>query len=132
LLGYIRSVLDRPLPEGAISRAEAAHILGVLPRRITKLVKAGKLQHPPTGKVDGLVWRHEVEALATARAEARRRRAEPVERPLPELPPDQEATLEERIAAADWTRDHSGPFIDTQEAAKILGVSHVLVGRLTA
>jgi hypothetical protein len=115
-----------------VSRAEAAEILSVLPRRITKLVKAGKLQHPPTGKVDGLVWRHEVEALAAARLESRLRRAELAVRPLPELPADQEATLEERMAAAEWTRDDPGHFIDTYEAASILGVSHVYVGMLAA
>jgi hypothetical protein len=32
---------------------------------------------------------------------------------LPELPADQEATLEERMAAAEWTRDDPGHFIDT-------------------
>jgi hypothetical protein len=117
-------VLDRPLPEGTVSRAEAAEMLGVLPRRITKLVKAGKLEHPPTGKVDGLVWHHEVKAFAAARLECRhRRRSKPAERPLPDLPPDQEATLEERLAAARWTRDGPGPFVDSAGAAAILGVS---------
>jgi hypothetical protein len=116
---------------GTISRAQAAEILGVVPRRITRLVRAGKLHHPPTGKVDGLVWRHEVEALAAARAE-RRRPAAPVERPLPDLPPDQEATLDERIAAAHWNRDDPGLFVDSAGAAEILGVSQVYVGMLAA
>jgi hypothetical protein len=122
----------RPLPEGTISRVEAAEMLGVVPRRITRWVKAGKLQHPPTGKVDGLVLRHEVEALAAACLESRRRRAVLVERPLPDLSADQEATLEERLAAVAFTRDEPGPFINTAEAARILGISQVYVGMLAA
>jgi hypothetical protein len=45
---------------------------------------------------------------------------------------DQDATFNELMAAAAWMRDDPGPFIDTNGAAAILGVSVQYVGRLAA
>ena len=36
------------------------------------------------------------------------------------------------MAAAEWTRANPGPFVDSEGAAKILGVSVQYVGRLAA
>ena len=96
-----------PLPDGTVTRAEAARILGVTEARVSRFLNAGTLQRA-TGHLDGRSWRHEVEALAAARAarrearqlERERRRAEPPPRPLPDVPPDQEADFEELILAA--------------------------------
>jgi hypothetical protein len=52
-------------------------------------------------------------------------------RALLRLEPDQDATFEELMAAAEWTRANPGPFVDTEAAAEILGVSVQYVGRLT-
>jgi hypothetical protein len=51
-------------------------------------------------------------------------------RALLRLQPDQDATFEELMAAAAWTRDDPGPFVDTDGAAHILGVTPQYVARL--
>jgi hypothetical protein len=51
---------------------------------------------------------------------------------LPDLPPDQGATLEERMAAAVWSRDDPGPYVDTMVEAQIFGVSKVNVDQFVA
>ena len=51
---------------------------------------------------------------------------------LPDLPPDQGATLEERMAAAVWSRDDPGPYVDTMVEAQILGVSKGNVDQFVA
>jgi hypothetical protein len=127
----------RTLPDGTLTRSEAAQILGVTETRVSRLLNDGQLQRA-TGRLDGRSWRHEVEALAAARTarrvarqlEAQRRDAEPAPRPLPVPPPDQEATFEELMLAAEWTAENPGPFVDTQGAADILGVTPQYVGRL--
>jgi hypothetical protein len=43
---------------------------------------------------------------------------------------DQDATVEELMATAAWTRDNPGPFVDTEGAAEILGVTPQYVARL--
>jgi hypothetical protein len=43
---------------------------------------------------------------------------------------DQDATFDELMAAADWKRDDPGPFVDTEGAAQILGVTPQYVARL--
>ena len=128
-----------PLPDATVTRSEAAQILGVTETRVSRFLQAGTLQRA-TGRKDGRSWRHEVEALAAARAarreahqlEAERRRAEPPPRPLPAPPADQEATFEELMLAAEWTRESPGPFVDTEGAAAILGCTPQYVGRLAA
>jgi hypothetical protein len=40
--------------------------------------------------------------------------------------------FDELMAAARWTRDNSGPFVDTGGAAKMLGETPQYVGRLAA
>jgi hypothetical protein len=84
----------------------------------------------------GVFDRAQVEALAAVR-EARRleleqRRAQQSESSRLVLPSDQEATFEEMMAAAEWTRENPGAFVDTDGAAQILGVSPQYVGRLAA
>jgi hypothetical protein len=54
------------------------------------------------------------------------------ERAFLRLQPDQDATFEELMAAAGWTRTNPGPFVDTAGAAEILGVSVQYVSRLAA
>jgi hypothetical protein len=88
------------------------------------------------GRKIGVFDRAQVEALAAVRdarrLETERRR---VQRPTPSqpvAPPGQEATFEELMAAAEWTRDHPGPFVDTEGAAVILGVTPQYAGRLAA
>jgi hypothetical protein len=50
----------QPLIAGTISRAEAAQLLGVLPRRITKLVRADKLHRTRRpGSLGARLSRHE-------------------------------------------------------------------------
>jgi len=91
-----------PLPEGTITRVEAAAILGIGINKVSNLLTYGTLQRP-TGRLDGRCWRQEVEALAAARAGLRRRPVEPQSEPptpLPVLPPDQDAAFEELMAAA--------------------------------
>lgn len=107
--GTFRTMSTRPVLEGTVTRAEAARILGVGQQRVTRLLAAGKLQRR-TGRLDGRCWRHEVEALATARAERRRETEELLPRPSPILPMD---------------RRH-------RRRAHILGVSAQYVGRLAA
>ena len=46
------------------------------------------------------------------------------------LHPDQQATFDELMAAADWTRASPGPFVDAEGAAQILGVTAQYVARL--
>jgi hypothetical protein len=48
------------------------------------------------------------------------------------LQPDQVATFDELMAAAEWTRANPGPFVDTEGAAQLLGVTPQYVGRLAA
>jgi voltage-gated potassium channel Kch len=48
------------------------------------------------------------------------------------LQPDQDATFDELMAAADWKRGDSGPFVDSDGAAQILGVTPRYVARLAA
>jgi hypothetical protein len=83
---------------------------------------------------NSLFDRAHVEALAAAREackfEVERRRAEQPESPRLGLPPDQEATFDELMPAAEGTRDNPGPFVDTEGAAEILGVTPQYVGRL--
>ena len=59
-------------------------------------------------------------------------RAEPPESPSPPAPPvsplDQEATLDEPLAAAAWTRETPGEFVDTEGAGEFLGVNFQYVG----
>jgi hypothetical protein len=80
--------------------------------------------------------RAQVEALAAEREarqlEAERRRVQQWEAPRLVLPPDQEATFEELMAAAEWTQAAPGPFVDTEGAAHILGVTQQYVARLAA
>jgi hypothetical protein len=64
--------------------------------------------------------------------ERERRLAEPPPRPLPDVPPDQEADFKELMLAAEWTRDNPGAFVDTESAARILGVTPQYVARLAA
>jgi hypothetical protein len=81
-----------------------------------------------------------VKALAAKRAtqrEARqlrteRREAQPPPRTVSMPTPGQEATTEELELAAQWTRKNPGPFIDSDSAAPILGVTPQYVGRLAA
>jgi hypothetical protein len=84
----------------------------------------------------GVFDRAQVEALAAVREarrlEAEQRRAEQPEFPRLVLPPGQEATLEELMAAAMWVRDNPGPFVDTDGAGEIFGVTPQYVGRLAA
>jgi len=127
----------RTLPDGTVTRSEAAQILGVTETRVSGFLNDGQLQRA-TGRLDGRSWRHEVEALAAARTARRvarqldvqRRDAEPAPRLLPVPPPDQEATFEELMLAGEWTADNPGPFVDTEGAADILGVTPQYVGRL--
>jgi hypothetical protein len=44
------------------------------------------------------------------------------------LPSEQDATFEELMAAAEWTRDKPGVFVNTDGAAQILGVTPQYVG----
>jgi hypothetical protein len=47
-------------------------------------------------------------------------------------PADQEATFEELTAAAEWTGENPGAFVDREGAAQTLGVTPQHVGRLAA
>jgi hypothetical protein len=48
------------------------------------------------------------------------------------MPSDEDVSFKELPAAAECTRDNSGPFVDTEGAAEILGVTPQHVGRLAA
>jgi hypothetical protein len=76
----------------------------------------------PTGGIGG----------GPTKVEAQRRRVQQPETPRLVLPPDQEASFEELMAAAKWTRHNPGHFVDTDGAAEILGVTPQYVGRLAA
>jgi hypothetical protein len=125
------------LPSVVVTRTEAAQILGASPKRVTNMRWSGQLEPvtTPHRKI-GLFDRAQVEALAAARearrVEAQRRRVQQPETPRLVLPPDQEAGFEELMAAANWTRDNPGHFVDTDGAAEILGVTPQYVGRLAA
>jgi hypothetical protein len=124
-----------PLPSVVVTRTEAARILGVSPKRVTNMRWSGQLEPvtTPDRKI-GLFDRAQVEALAAARearqVEAERRRAQQPETPRLVLPPNQEASFEELMAAAKWTRHNPGHFVDTDGAAGIFGVTPQYVGRL--
>jgi hypothetical protein len=45
---------------------------------------------------------------------------------------DQDAIVDDLMAAAEWTRAKPGPFVDTEGAAQLLGVTPQYVGRLAA
>lgn len=121
----------RPVPDGTVTRAEAAKILGVREQQVTRLLAAGKLRRP-TGRLDGRCWHHEVEALAAGRARRRRETERLLPEPPPILPMDQDATFVELMTAAEWRRAEPGEFVDAVGAAEILGVSVQYVGRLAA
>ena len=94
-----------PLPPEVVTRKQAAAILGVSRKRVTNMRSTGELTPAdvPGHRGVGLFWRHEVEAEAARRAERRaaiEAKAVRPSTPLPELPPDQEATFEELMAAA--------------------------------
>jgi len=125
-----------PLPPGVITRVQAAAMLGIGVNKVSVLRSNGTLSRP-TPRLDGLCWLDEIEPLAAAKAKRRRAREEAGQRlkqkptrPLPVLPPEQDATFEELTAAAVWTRDQPGQFVDTDGAAEILGVTPQYVGRL--
>ena len=84
----------------------------------------------------GMFDRGQVEALAAVREErcleAEQRRALQPETSRLVLPADQDATFEELMAAAKWTCENPGPFVDSESAAEILGVTPRYVGRLAA
>jgi hypothetical protein len=121
-----------PLPPDVVTRADAAEILCVGPKRVTNMRWQGQLEPvtTPHRKI-GVFDRAQVEALA-----ASARRLEPEQRHAEQetsrfaSPPDQEATSAELKAAAEWTRDNPGPFVGTDGAAEILGVTPQYVGRL--
>jgi hypothetical protein len=90
-----------------MTRAEAAEIRGVSRKRVTNMRSAGQLAPVTTPhRRIGVFDRRQVEALAGEREarqlEAERRRVQPRQNPSrPVLPPDQEATFEELMAAAE-------------------------------
>jgi hypothetical protein len=79
LTGYLPDVPHaKPLPNGVVTRAEAAEILGVSTKRVTKLRSAGRLgPATPPNRRSGLYWREQVEALAASRAEREASRQRP-------------------------------------------------------
>jgi hypothetical protein len=112
-MGTVPTVLyANPVAE-VITRADAAEILGVTTRRVTKMRGVGGLRPATTPhRRSGLYWREQVAALSWTSALS------------------QDATSEELMAAR--TSKGPRPFVDTEGAAEILGVSVQYVARLAA